>query len=223
MKRVVSLALALVLVMALFAGCGKTDAPAAAGTAEGGSAITVALSTVANNLDPAFVNHIDCSIMMGHVYDNLIECDENFALQPGVAASWEQPDELTYVFTIGEGFKFHNGAELTMDDVLYSIERLANVAQMASTYEKIESVTTEGNTLCSCTCMISRSTRHYMDLAVILYLLWCNPKTRKINSPIFYYRCYGILYGPWLLMDFLHHEMLKTAFFSSFGIPFNFC
>lgn len=148
MKRVVSIVLTLVLVLTLFAGCGQSaETPAAAGSAEGGSAITVALSTVANNLDPAFVNHIDCSIMMGHVYDNLIECDENFALQPGVASSWEQPDELTYVFTIGEGFKFHNGADLTMDDVVYSIERLANVAQMASTYEKIESVTTEGNTL----------------------------------------------------------------------------
>ena len=147
MKRAVSIVLALVLVLSLFAGCGQTKAPAAADNADGKVAITVALSTVANNLDPAVVNHIDCSVMMGHVYDNLIECDENFALQPGVATEWTQPDELTYVFTIGEGFKFHNGAELTMDDVLYSIERLANVAQMASTYEKIASVSAEGNTL----------------------------------------------------------------------------
>lgn len=154
MKRAVSIVLTLVLVLALFAGCGAQNAenPAAGGQAAGPDAagevaITVALSTVANNLDPAVVNHIDCSVMMGHVYDNLIECDENFALQPGVAASWEQTDELTYVFTIGEGFKFHNGAELTMDDVLYSVTRLENVAQMASTYEKIESVTVDGQKL----------------------------------------------------------------------------
>ena len=151
MKRAVSIVLTLVLVLSLFAGCGgqsetpAADAPAADGTAT--KAITVALSSVGNNLDPAFANHIDIGIIMGHVYDNLIECDENFALQPAVAASWEQPDELTYVFTIADGFKFHNGADLTIDDVVYSITRLENIAQMASLYAKIESVTGEGNTL----------------------------------------------------------------------------
>jgi len=148
MKRAVSIVLTLVLVLSLFAGCGgQSETPAGAPAADGTTAITVALSSVGNNLDPAFANHIDIGIIMGHVYDNLIECDENFALQPAVATSWEQPDELTYVFTIGDGFVFHNGAELTIDDVVYSITRLENIAQMAALFAKIDTVTGEGNTL----------------------------------------------------------------------------
>ena len=151
MKRAVSIVLTLVLVLSLFAGCGgqsetpAADAPAADGTAT--KAITVALSSVGNNLDPSVANQMDIGTIMGHVYDNLIECDENFALQPGVAASWEQTDELTYVFTIGEGFVFHNGEELEMEDVLYSITRLENIAQTASLYAKMDSVSIEDNKL----------------------------------------------------------------------------
>lgn len=149
MKRAVSIVLTLVLVMSLFAGCGQSaetpaaDSPAAAGT----TAITVALSTVGNNLDPSVANQIDTETMMSHVYDKLIEVDENFALQPGVAVSWEQPDATTYVFTIGDGFVFHNGEALEMEDVLYSVTRLENIAQTASLYAKMDSVSVEGNQL----------------------------------------------------------------------------
>lgn len=47
---------------------------------------------------------------------------------PDLAESWEQKDELTYVFRLRQGVKFHdvppvNGRELTSEDVKYSIER----------------------------------------------------------------------------------------------------
>lgn len=47
---------------------------------------------------------------------------------PDLAESWEQKDDLTYVFRLSQGVKFHNvppvnGRELTSEDVKYSIER----------------------------------------------------------------------------------------------------
>ena len=47
---------------------------------------------------------------------------------PDLAESWEQKDDLTYVFRLRQGVKFHNvppvnGRELTSEDVKYSIER----------------------------------------------------------------------------------------------------
>jgi peptide/nickel transport system substrate-binding protein len=47
---------------------------------------------------------------------------------PDLAETWEQKDDLTYVFRLRQGVKFHNvppvnGRELTSEDVKYSIER----------------------------------------------------------------------------------------------------
>ena len=82
---------------------------------------------------------------MSHVYDNLLNCNLDFSLQPGVIASWEQPDELTYKLTVGDGFMFQNGEPLEVEDVVYSLTRLENVSQTADLYAQIDSVSAEGN------------------------------------------------------------------------------
>ena len=82
---------------------------------------------------------------MSHVYDNLLNCNLDFSLQPGVIASWEQPDELTYELTVGDGFVFQNGEPLEVEDVVYSLTRLENVSQAADLYAQIDSVSADGN------------------------------------------------------------------------------
>jgi len=143
MKRFVSIAISFVLLLTVLAGCG-TGGKTGGGA---GDSITVVLKTVGNNLDPSEANALTTTTIANHIYDNLLVCDGDFVLQPGVAASWEQPDELTYVLTIGEGFVFHNGENLEMEDVVYSITRLENIAQTAALYAQIDNVTSEGNQL----------------------------------------------------------------------------
>ncbi len=51
---------------------------------------------------------------------------------PDLATSYEQPDELTYVFTLRPGVKFHNiapanGREVTAQDFAYSFNRIKEV------------------------------------------------------------------------------------------------
>lgn len=42
-----------------------------------------------------------------------------------LAESWENVDDLTWSFKLKEGVKFHNGEELTAEDVKFSLERVA--------------------------------------------------------------------------------------------------
>ena len=42
---------------------------------------------------------------------------------PGLAESWKRLDERTVEFTLRKGVKFHNGDEMTADDVVFTFSR----------------------------------------------------------------------------------------------------
>jgi peptide/nickel transport system substrate-binding protein len=64
----------------------------------------------------------------GHNYGRilhgfLISTNENMELVPGIASEWSlSADGLTWAFTIREGVKFHDGSEVTPEDVLWSLQ-----------------------------------------------------------------------------------------------------
>lgn len=64
-----------------------------------------------------------------NIYDTLITFDyDTFKLQPGLAESWEREDDRTLVFHLREGVKFHDGTEMTAEDVAFTFgpERFFN-------------------------------------------------------------------------------------------------
>jgi ABC-type transport system substrate-binding protein len=65
----------------------------------------------------------------GCMYDNLIRHDPRDSgktLIPDLAHSWEiAPDGTTYTFFLRKGVQFHDGAELTADDVKATFDRIA--------------------------------------------------------------------------------------------------
>lgn len=62
------------------------------------------------------------------VEETLVQTDyyDNYKLKPGLAESWEFIDDTTLVFHLRKGVKFHNGEELTAEDVAFTFgnERL---------------------------------------------------------------------------------------------------
>lgn len=61
-----------------------------------------------------------------HIYESLVDWDRNLNVVPALAESWEIPDEKTWIWHLRKGVKFHNGDELTAEDVKYSIELQPN-------------------------------------------------------------------------------------------------
>jgi peptide/nickel transport system substrate-binding protein len=57
------------------------------------------------------------------VHGFLIDSNEKRELVPGIASQWGlSPDGLTWTFTIRKGVKWHDGSELTPEDVLWTLQ-----------------------------------------------------------------------------------------------------
>jgi peptide/nickel transport system substrate-binding protein len=77
------------------------------------------------------------------VYDSLLRYSYDMDLEPALAASWEHPDPRTYIFHLRKGVKFHNGREMTSEDVKFSFDRLRDPktgSQASTIWDRIESI-----------------------------------------------------------------------------------
>ena len=133
LKRILSTT-ALLLVLAAAAGCGSESGSSSSGTgtsaptsvADGavqGGEFIYGMSTEPNSLDPYKTETADTRRILFNVFEGLVRPDTNGNLQPAVAESFKVSDDaLSYIFTIRKGLKFHNGNEVTADDVKYSLD-----------------------------------------------------------------------------------------------------
>lgn len=76
------------------------------------------------DLDPHFSASQITWEIQAVVYESLVFLDSNLQPIPGLAESWTTPDDRTYVFALRQGAMFHNGREVTADDVVYSLRRV---------------------------------------------------------------------------------------------------
>ena len=113
---------ALVLLVALLApGCLQRPA-------SDPGVIVVSLTTGPNNLDPRMGTDDTSSKLHQLLYDNFMELDAHMRVAPKLAQALEHPDPLTYVATLRDGVRFHNGQPLTADDVVYTFGQMIDPA-----------------------------------------------------------------------------------------------
>ena len=67
------------------------------------------------------------------VYDTLLATDSNFKIQPQMANWKVSEDKLTYVFTLRDGLKWHDGSPVTAEDCVASLKRWSKNETMGQT------------------------------------------------------------------------------------------
>jgi peptide/nickel transport system substrate-binding protein len=79
-----------------------------------------------------------------HLFDRLVEWDAAAGeFRPQLATGWESPDDTTWQFQLREGVRFHDGNELTSEDVAASLERVVDLAgPLSALWQLIEEVET---------------------------------------------------------------------------------
>lgn len=63
-------------------------------------------------------------VVYANVFEGLTRIGSGGEVQPALAESWEiSEDGTTYTFKLREGVKFHDGSDLTAEDVVFSLDR----------------------------------------------------------------------------------------------------
>lgn len=109
---------------------GTDDGSAAAGTGEPtyGGTVVVGIQQDIDGLDPHTVTAAGTREILFNIFEGLVKNTANGDLMPAVAESYElSEDGLVYTFTLRDGIKFHNGNEVTAEDVKYSLERVSGL------------------------------------------------------------------------------------------------
>jgi peptide/nickel transport system substrate-binding protein len=85
-------------------------------------------------MDPQSQNEGLTNSMNGQVYERLTSNDKTLTIVPGLASEWAQTGPLTWRFKLRPGVKFHDGAPLTAEDVVFSINRAKEPVSTFSVY-----------------------------------------------------------------------------------------
>jgi len=81
----------------------------------------------ASNFDPVQIKGDGSQVVSDHVFSELLTLpNDGLTPQPQLITDYSVSDDgRTYTFSLKEGVQFHDGSELTAQDVVYSWERLA--------------------------------------------------------------------------------------------------
>jgi len=122
----------------------------AAKPAAAGGELRVAIESDVVTLDPPMFTDVYSNYVSSQIHETLFQVDHDMKIVPMLAEKFEQPDDRSYLITLRQGVKFHNGEELTADDVKYTYGRVmdpatkspraANLTDAVESPDKIEVV-----------------------------------------------------------------------------------
>jgi peptide/nickel transport system substrate-binding protein len=82
-----------------------------------------------------------------NIYEGLVKAAPDGSILPALATAWQvSADGLEYTFTLREGVHFHNGREMTPEDVVYCLNRLIDpeITTKSRDYTGVESIEARG-------------------------------------------------------------------------------
>jgi peptide/nickel transport system substrate-binding protein len=100
----------------LLAACSPREEPPARPLRIGVEADPIAL-------DPHRHSDFHTSVVLANIYEGLTSFDALLRVGPGLAATWENPNDTTWLFQLRPGVRFHDGRAVTTEDVVFSLQR----------------------------------------------------------------------------------------------------
>lgn len=104
--------------------------------------LTIAVENDIISQDTHDHNSIFTESILINMYNYLFKRTDDGSIEPELVETYENVDDTTWHFTLKEDVKFHNGDELTAEDVKFTLERVAKDESLREYfhYSQIESV-----------------------------------------------------------------------------------
>lgn len=113
--------------------------------AAAGGTLRVAMTVPAATIEPVQVADSGGLVMLQQTGEYLCIDGEDLVLKPCLATSWSPNEDGTvWTFNIRKDVKFHNGKALTADDVVASINRLADPANKSNALSAFSGALSKG-------------------------------------------------------------------------------
>ncbi|WP_137177448.1 ABC transporter substrate-binding protein [Roseomonas sp. AR75] len=110
----------------------KLLAFAAASALVSGSAtaqnLTMGVIAGPESMDPHYTATGTHSEALKHIFDTLTNSGDRLQIEPGLAESWRVVNPTTWEFKLRRGVKFHDGSDMTAEDVASSIRRMQTLS-----------------------------------------------------------------------------------------------
>lgn len=113
--RTLQAAIAFLIIAA--AGCSKDKGQS--------DQVTVVHDGAPLTFDPNGHREVVTRSVLSNCFEGLVGFDPQLRIVPQLASSWENPDDLTWVFHLRPGVRFHNGRALTSEDVVRTFRSFA--------------------------------------------------------------------------------------------------
>jgi peptide/nickel transport system substrate-binding protein len=129
-SRYIFLILSIVMALLVSACAAPATAPVvdeagpAPVSAPGAQTIVVGLASPPDTLDPADHRNRTSETVIRNMFDGLVTRDTGSEVHLELAESAELIDDTTWEFKLHEGVRFHNGSEMTADDVVFTFNRI---------------------------------------------------------------------------------------------------
>ncbi|WP_368653181.1 ABC transporter substrate-binding protein [Ornithinibacillus sp. 4-3] len=99
---------------------------------EWGEVLNISVGQQPGILDPALTTATATHDVARAMYETLVTLDDNYEVIPMLAESFEMSEDgKTITFPLRKAIKFHNGEEMTADDVIASMERWMSISAQA--------------------------------------------------------------------------------------------
>ncbi|MBQ2315347.1 MAG: hypothetical protein II187_10675 [Treponema sp.] len=151
-KNVCAAVLLPALLAAGFSGCGGKASPAV--QAEDGDALKMkeggdlvfGVATELNNFDPFTSLTADVRAVNFNIFEGLVKVSDDGGFVPALASAYEvSPDAKKYTFTLRSGVKFHDGRDVTAEDVRWSLQHA--IDKKLAGYDNIKEYSFDGDKL----------------------------------------------------------------------------
>lgn len=145
MKKTATLLLTLLLCTSLLVGC-ATKEQESTNSPDGSNAkhLNISFNSAIETIDPAEESWNATRIGVG---ERLFRLDNDMNVQPWLAESYENVDELTWKINLRDDVNFSNGKKMTGDAVKACLDRTIANSQRAITMLDIASIEADGNVL----------------------------------------------------------------------------